>query len=31
MEVDCNVLGLFWAREDGCFREVAALYSEQLR
>ena len=22
--VDCNVLVLFWTREAGCFREVAA-------
>ena len=36
MEVDCNVLVLrmlvlFGAREDGCCREVAALYSDSYR
>ena len=31
MEVDCNVLVLFGSREAGCFREVAALYSDHLR
>ena len=31
MEVDCNALVLFGAREAGCFREVAALPSDHLR
>ena len=31
IEVDCNVLVLFGAREAGCFREMAALHSDQYR
>ena len=30
--LECSdVLVLFWAREAGCVREVAALYSDHLR
>ena len=31
IEVDCNVVVLFGARKAGCFREVAALYSDYYR
>ena len=29
--MDSNALVLSWAREAGCFREVAALHSDHLR